>query len=173
MPEEEDLTKPRAAWECSSWKSFQSKHFSAGFGKKQPPVLVRDGLFWGCCVKFRLRVDKRSEQEWAGTKDDTEGHKESEKLYPCLWKNSLQMSLCLFSACCILCVWNSSKENMFALLLKKNTCFSECSQHAPPLGSSSRSCRILCAVTAQVFESLLAQCSPPYPHTHTLAFYCL
>lgn len=97
---------------------------------------------------------------------DTSEQMKLAKCYPCLWtKFCIWTSLCLFPVCCILRVCTRSmttrKICLFALLVKKNTCFSEVSQNICPLVNTSKFHMILCSVIAQVCESLLAQCSHP------------
>lgn len=99
-----------------------------------------------------------TDQKQMATRRDTSEHMELGKCYPCLWtKICMWTSLCLFPLCCILCVctWSMTARKicLFALLMKKNTCFSEVSQNTSSLVNTSKSHRILCSVTAWVCDS--------------------
>lgn len=77
----------------------------------------------------------------------------------------MNQSVLVSCVCCILHVCtrsvNARKICLFTHLVKKNSCFSEVSQNTSPLVSTTKSHRILCSVTAQVHQFLLAQCSYP------------
>lgn len=161
VPEDGDMTKPRAAWKCWSLKAFQQTHIFSRCLKDTAPVVVRETILWlWCDLKGGIMhwADKGSDQKWTGTKGDTSEQMERGKLYPCLWTKSCSMNQTVL-VCCVLCLCVCTckmaprKICLFVLLMEKNTCSPENTQNMSPLRNASRSNRILSILTAHIFES--------------------